>query len=298
MWIALAAGSAVFAGAASILAKVGMKNVDSTLATALRTIVVAIFAWLIVWISGVYSELSVLSAKSLLFLILSGLATGASWLCYFKALQNGPLSQVVAIDKCSTLLTILLSFVLLHETVSVYGIIGTLLLAAGTALMLDPWPWPSHFKTSAERSKKKDTQKTAAWIFYAAGSAFFAALTSILAKVGIEHVDSNLGTAIRTIVVLIMAWIMVFIGRKQSAIRLLSKTDILFLVLSGLATGSSWLCFFAALQQGPAYAVVSIDKLSILVSVAFSVWFLHEHLSARSLCGLALLFGGTLLLLL
>lgn len=285
MWLMFAFGSAFFAGITSILAKCGIKDTDSTVATAIRTIVVLVFAWIMVFVSGSQVQLISLDGKTLLFLILSGLATGASWLCYFRALQLGDVNRVVAIDKSSTVLTIVLAFLFLGETVNGQKGIGVVLIGLGTWLMLE---------------KKKEQGQVApmkSWIFYALGSAVFASLTSILGKVGISNIDSNLGTAIRTIVVLLFAWIMVFVTNKQTTISSIPKNELGFICLSGLATGASWLCYYRALQDGLASVVVPIDKLSIVITVAFSYVVFHEKLSKRSASGLALIVIGTLVML-
>lgn len=285
MWIAFAFGSAFFAGLTSILAKCGIRKTDSTVATAIRTVVVLLFAWLMVFVVGAQSQLGSIGGKTLLFLLLSGLATGASWLCYFRALQIGDINKVVPVDKSSTVLTILLAFLFLHETVSAPKVIGVILIAAGTFLMIE----------------KKDTapRKTEGrgWLFYAAASAVFASLTSILGKIGISGVESNLGTAIRTGVVLLMAWVMVFATGKQQTLKDVPKKELGFICLSGLATGGSWLCYYKALQDGLASVVVPIDKLSILVTVAFSYFVFHERLSRKSLFGLLAIVAGTLVML-
>ena len=286
MWLILAVASAFFAGITSILAKLGLKNVDSTVATALRTTVVLVFAWALVLITGAQSELGIISAETWVILILSGLATGASWLCYFKALQLGDVNRVVPIDKSSTVMAILLAIVLLGEGISVAGAIGVVLIAVGTLSMID----------------RKDVDEVkvtrSGWLLFAIGSAVFAALTSILGKVGMEGVDSNLGTAIRTVVVLAMSWVMVMVSSKRSEIRGIRRNDAIFIVLSGLATGASWLCFFKALQEGPASIVVPIDKLSILATVLFSFVVLNERLSKKAALGLAGIVIGTMLMLL
>ena len=286
MWLVYAFGSALFAGLTSILAKVGIKNTDSHLATAIRTIVVLVFAWLMVFVTGAQSGLAGLSAYTLLFLVLSGLATGASWLCYFKALQLGDINKVVPIDKSSTVLTILLAVIFLHEKLTLPKGIGVVLIALGTFLMIEKRPGASQ------------EEKGRGWFLYAVGSALFASLTSILGKVGISGVESNLGTAIRTGVVLVMAWVMVFVTGKQRALREIPRGELGFICLSGLATGGSWLCYYRALQDGLASVVVPIDKLSILVSVAFSYFVFHEKLTRRSGAGLALIVAGTLAMLL
>lgn len=280
LWFFFALGSALFAGLTAILAKIGIENVNSTLATALRTGVVLIFSWLMVFISGAQSGLGEISGRTLLFLVLSGLATGASWLCYFRALQLGDVNRVTPIDKSSTVLTILLAFILLGEPISLPQAAGVVGIGAGTLLMI------SKKEASAEA-------KGGRWLFYAALSAVFASLTSIFGKIGVEGVDSNLGTAIRTIVVLLMAWLMVFITGEQKGIGKIGRKSWLFLVLSGFATGGSWLCYYRALQDGPASVVVPIDKLSILVTILFSRVVLGERLSRRAAIGLALIVLGT-----
>lgn len=286
MWIIFAFGSAIFAGVTSILAKCGIKKTDSTVATAIRTIVVLLFAWLMVFVSGSQTQISSIGTKTMIFLILSGLATGASWLCYFKALQTGDINKVVPIDKSSTILTILLAFIFLHESISIYSGIAIVLIGAGTFLMIE----------------KKDMQKQETegmgWLFYAAGSAVFASLTSILGKVGISGIESNLGTAIRTGVVLVMAWVMVFVTGKQKEFKGISKKELGFICLSGLATGASWLCYYKALQDGLASVVVPIDKLSILVTIAFSYIVFHERLSKKSALGLTAIVAGTIVMML
>lgn len=285
MWIFFALGSAFFAGLTSILAKCGIRKTGSTAATAIRTIVVLLFSWLMVFIVGSQSQITVISPKTLVFLILSGLATGASWLCYFKALQMGDVNKVVPIDKSSTILTIVLAFIFLHEAITVYSGIGVILIGAGTFMMIE----------------KKDVKSPSAsgkgWLFYALGSAVFASLTSILGKVGISGVESNLGTAIRTGVVLVMSWIMVFVTGEQKGLRQIPKRELGFICLSGLATGGSWLCYYKALQDGLASVVVPIDKLSILVTIVFSYLVFHERLSKKSAIGLAAIVTGTAVML-
>lgn len=286
MWIIFAFGSALFAGLTAILAKCGVRKTDSTVATALRTIIVLLFSWLMAAITGAWPPPEGIGGKTLLFLLLSGLSTGASWLCYFKALQTGDINQVVPIDKSSTVLTLLLAFLFLREPVRWTGWIGVVCIGAGTWLMIEKKP--------AVSPQNEDRM----WILYAFGSAIFASLTAILGKIGITDVDSNLGTAIRTGVVLVMAWVMVWVTGKQHTFRQIPKGEIGFLCLSGLATGASWLCYYRALQSGPASVVVPIDKLSILVTVAFSSIVFHETLSRRSGLGLVLITAGTLAMLL
>lgn len=285
MWILYAFGSALFAGATSILAKIGIEEVDSHLATALRTIVVLVFSWLMVFIVGSQNQLTAISIKSYIFLILSGMATGASWLCYFKALQLGDVNKVVPIDKSSTILTMILAFVFLKEDITIQMISGMIAIGIGTYLMIQ------------KKEEEQKQVKNKIWLIYAVLSAVFASLTSILAKVGIENVESNLGTAIRTIVVLIMAWIIVFLQKKHGQVKNISKKSFVFIGLSGIATGASWICYYKALHDGLASIVVPIDKLSILVTVAFAYIFLREKLSRSSMVGLILITVGTLSLL-
>lgn len=285
MWVVFAFGSAVFAGLTAILAKCGIKRTDSTVATAIRTIVVLIFSWIMVFIVGSQSELSGISGRSWTFLVLSGLATGASWLCYFKALQLGDVNKVVPIDKSSVILTILMAFIFLHEEISIAKAVGVVLVGAGTFLMIEK-------KDVAENGSRKKS-----WILYAAGSAVFASLTSILWKIGISEVESNLGTAVRTVVVLIMAWVMVIVTGKMSTVKSIPKKELIFIGLSGLATGGSWLCYYKALQDGAASVVVPIDKLSIVVTVLFSYIVFKEKLSKKALAGLLMIVAGTLAML-
>ena len=285
MWVLYAFGSALFAGLTAILAKCGIRKTDSTVATAIRTIVVLAFSWGMVFLVGSEAQLAEISGRTLLFLVLSGLATGASWLCYFRALQIGDVNKVVPVDKSSTVLTILLAALFLHETLSWTRGIGMVCIAAGTYLMIE---------------KKQSTGSAKAggsWLLYAAGSAVFASLTSILGKIGITGVESNLGTAIRTVVVLIMSWMMVFVTGKGAQVRKIPKNELGFICLSGLATGGSWLCYYKALQDGPASVVAPIDKLSILVTILFSYLVFHEKLSKKAAVGLILVLGGTLLML-
>ena len=278
-------GSALFAGLTAVLAKCGIRKTDSTVATAIRTIVVLVFSWLMVFLVGSQAGLAEIGGKTLLFLILSGLATGASWLCYFHALQIGDINKVVPVDKSSTVLTILLAVIFLHESLSLSKGAGIVLIAAGTYLMIEK-------KQSSGAAKQG-----AGWLLYAAGSAVFASLTSILGKIGISGVESNLGTAIRTGVVLVMSWMMVAVTGKGKLVREVPKNELGFICLSGLATGGSWLCYYKALQDGPASVVAPIDKLSILVTILFSWLVFHEKLTKKAAVGLACVVGGTLLML-
>lgn len=291
MWVVFAFGSALFAGITSILAKCGIRNTDSNTATALRTIVVLIFSWLMVFITGKQEAVGEIEARTLLFLVLSGFATGASWLCYFHALQIGDVNKVTPVDKSSTVLTMILAVIFLGEALTVLKIISMLLIGAGTWLMILKKNGP------AEEAKKKHSGGGHSWFLYAAGSAVFASLTSILGKIGIQDIDSTLGTAIRTVVVLVMAWIVVFVTGKARTVREIDSKSWMFLILSGFATGGSWLCYYRALQTGPASVVVPIDKLSILVTIAFSFLVFHEKLNRKSALGLAAVTAGTLLLL-
>ncbi len=286
MWILFAFGSAVFAGLTAVLAKCGIKKTDSDVATAIRTIVVLLFSWLMVWIVGSAPTIVALGTKTWTFLILSGLATGASWLCYFRALQLGDVNKVVPIDKSSTILTILLALLFLGEPVSWFKGLAIVLIGAGTFLMIE------------KKAVTGQKQENKSWLLYAVLSAVFASLTSILGKIGIDGVESNLGTAIRTGVVLIMAWLMVFLKGKQHVLKSVPKKELGFIGLSGLATGGSWLCYYKALQDGLASVVVPIDKLSILVSIGFSALVFGERLSKKATVGLAMIVGGTMLMLL
>lgn len=283
MWLLFAAGSAFFAGITAILAKCGIRNTDSTVATAVRTIVVLIMSMMMVLIVGSAGTIAGISGKTWLFLTLSGLATGASWLCYFRALQVGDVNKVVPVDKSSTVLAMLLALIFLHEEISLPRLIGLVAVACGIFLMIEK-------KESGTRAHGKG------WLLFAVLSAVFAALTSILGKIGIDGVESNLGTAIRTAVVLVMAWVMVFISGKAGEVRKIPRRELLFICLSGLATGASWLCYYKALQDGPASVVVPVDKLSILVSVLFSRVVFHEKLPKRAIIGLVLLTAGTVIM--
>ena len=283
-WIIAAVFSAIFAGLTSILAKCGIKKTDSDLATALRTIVVLVFSWLMVFVVGSQTTIADIQPKALIFLILSGFATGASWICYFKALSMGDINKVVPIDKSSTILTVLLAIICFGETSNlVVKLIATAILALGIFLMVE---------------KKKNTAQAQgrSWMIYAILAAVFAALTSILAKVGISGVESNLGTAIRTAVVLVLSWSIVFARKKHMGLRSIDKKELLFICLSGIATGASWLCYYYAIGHGDVSVVVPIDKLSILVTVAFSYIVFKEKLSKKAFLGLALMVAGTLLM--
>lgn len=284
MWILYAFASAFFAGITSILAKIGIKNTDSNLATAIRTVVILAFSWLMVFTVGSFGTITQLSAKTVVFLILSGLSTGLSWLCYFKALQIGNINKVIPIDKSSTVLTMILAIIFLNEEITLFKVISIILIGAGTYLMIE---------------KRDDSKQTSdsKWLIYALGSAVFASLTSILGKIGIEGVESNLGTAIRTIVVLIMAWVVVFVTKKQGEIKNIDKKGWIFLILSGITTGLSWLCYYKALQDGQASIVVPIDKLSIVITIAFSYFVFKEKLNKKSFLGLLGIISGTMLLL-
>lgn len=281
MWILFAVGSAFFAGATSVLAKAGIKSVSSDFATAFRTGVVLIFSWLMVFVVGCQNAVSTITPRALVFLALSGAATGLSWLCYFKALSIGNLSKVVAVDKSSTFLTILLALIFFREPFHWLTGLGIAVMIAGTALMLE--------KGDAKKGEK-------GWLFYAAGSAVFAALQSILGKVGVQDMDSTLATALRTVVVLIFAWAIV-LGKKEGGDwKMMTRRDALLLVLSGITTGASWLCYYRALQTGRASVVVPIDKCSMLFAVALSAIFLKEKQTRRSLLALALVVAGTLMI--
>lgn len=287
IWLPYAVGSAVFAGLTAILAKIGVRNTPSNLTTAIRTVVVLVFAWIVVFLVGSQTTISQLSAKTLLFLFLSGLATGASWLCYFRALHLADVNQVAPIDKSSIILTVLFAIVLLGETTNLpMRLLGITIIGVGTYLMID-----------RRRVTTPGVVRGRSWLLYAIGSAVFAALTSILGKIGITGVESNLGTALRTMVVLVMAWIVVGVAGELPKLRKVARRDMTFIVLSGVATGASWLCYYRALQLGPASLVVPIDKLSILVTIGFATFVLHEKITRNAIIGLVLIVGGTLLML-
>lgn len=284
MWLILACLSALFAGITSILAKLGLKNVNSSLATALRTIIVLIFSWLMVLIAGSQEQLHCININVLVTLIFSGIATGLSWLCYFKALQLGDVNKVTPIDKSSTILTMILAFIFFNEELTVIKIIAMILIFVGTLLMIE----------------KKETDNKVTnnqWLIYALASALFASLTTIIAKIGMNNIDSNLGTFIRTAVVLIMAWLMVFYKRSYTTIKDITKRNWVYLFLSGIATGLSWICYYKALQLGDASIVVPIDKLSIVVTIVFSYLVLKESLSKKAVLGLVLNVVATMMLL-
>lgn len=281
MWIAAAILSAVFAGVTAILSKCGIKNTNSDVATAVRTSVVLVMAWLIVFITGAYTGIASVSVRSWIFLILSGLATGASWICYFKALSLGEVSKVAAVDKSSAILSVLFAIVIFPDERNLWWLklIFLAVIAAGTYLMIN--------------IKKSEGKSRASWLVFAVLSAVFAAATSLLANVGIENVDSNLATAIRTAVVLVMAWLIVLFRGEIRFVGEIKGNELIFLILSGLATGASWLCYYYAIQQGQVSVVVPIDRLSILVTVLFSLIVFKEKLSAKAWAGLALLTSGT-----
>ena len=284
MWVIFAFLSAFFAGITSILAKCGIRKTDSNVATFIRTIIVLLFSLLMVMIVGSFPTLKNLSAKTILFLVLSGLSTGAAWLCYFRALQKGNINKVVPIDKSSTVLTIILATIFLGESITLYKTLGVIAIGLGTLMMIE----------------KKDTENKTeekGWLFYAILSAVFASLTSILGKVGIEGVESNLGTSIRTVVVIVMSFVMVSVTGKVKEIKRIDKKELVFILLSGISTGASWLFYYRALQDGEASIVVPIDKLSILVTIAFSYFVFKEKLGKKALIGLVLIVMGTLVLL-
>ena len=309
MWILFAVGSSSFAGITAILAKCGIRKTDSDVATAIRTVVVLLFAWLMVLVTGAWTADTHISGKTLLFLILSGLATGASWLCYFRALQKGDINKVVPIDKSSTVLTILLALIFLHEGITWVKGISIVMIGVGTMLMINKKKTADdqelsgkdveHMSTDGGSVAQKQREMGllhGSWLLYAVLSAVFASLTAILGKVGISDINSNLGTAIRTTVVLVMAWLMVFVSGKQHEIKGIEKNELLFIALSGIATGASWLCYYRALQDGPASVVVPIDKLSMLITIAFSGIVFHEKLTKKAAVVVVCITAGTLLI--
>lgn len=288
MWIIMAGLSAFFAGVTAILAKCGIRKTDSDVATAIRTVVVLIFSWIMVAVVGSFGSITSIAPRSFVFLILSGAATGASWICYFKALSLGDVNKVVPVDKSSVILTVLFAVIVLGETNNLAAkLIGTVLIAVGTFLMI-------------EKKASDDVDPTAkqnrSWLIYAVLSAVFAALTSILAKIGIDGVESNLGTAVRTCVVLVMAWGIVLFRGKGAQAKAIDRRELLFIILSGIATGASWLCYYYAIQNGVVSVVVPIDKLSVIVSIVFSFFVFGERLSKKALLGLILMIAGTLIM--
>lgn len=286
MWVLLAFGSAFFAGITTILAKCGIKKTNSNVATAVRTIVVLLFAWLMVFITNAQGGIKDIDMRSWAFLILSGIATGDSWLCYFKALQLGDVNKVVPIDKSSIILTIILALIFFREPISAIKIISIIAIGAGTFMMIQK-----------KESSAEKTENGKSYLIYALLSAVFASLTSILGKAGMQDINSNLGTAIRTCVVLVMAWITVFVTNCNAEVKHIPKNELIFILLSGVATGASWLCYFKALQSGSASVVVPIDKLSIVISIVFSFFVFGEKLSKKSFAGLCLIVAGTLAML-
>lgn len=285
MWILYAIGSSFFAGITAILAKCGIRKTDSDVATAIRTVVVLLFSWLMVLITGSWAQMTQISGRTFMFLVLSGLATGASWLCYFRALQKGDINKVVPIDKSSTVLTIFLALIFLHEGLTWGKVVSVILIGVGTMLMI-----------SKKQTGSNTEKQGSGWLVYAVLSALFASLTAILGKIGIAEINSNLGTAIRTTVVLLMAWLMVIVEGKQHEVKKIEKKELVYIGLSGLATGASWLCYYRALQEGPASVVVPIDKLSILVTIVFSRIVFHETLTKKAAFGVVCIIFGTILL--
>ena len=300
MWVLYAIGSAFFAGVTSVLAKCGIKKTNSDVATAIRTIVVLLFSWLMVFVTNSYVPLSGLSGKTICLLVLSGLATGASWLCYFRALQLGDMNKVVPIDKSSTILTILIALIFLNEGISWAKGFSVVLIGLGTFLMItkkeDPYKQDTLGVEATNNSDIKFWCRKNSWAVYAVLSAVFASLTAILGKLGMTDIPSNLGTAIRTMVVLGMAWMMVFLTGKQGEVKGIARSELVFILLSGVATGASWLCYYRALQEGPASVVVPIDKLSLLITIAFSGIVFQEKLTKKATIGLIFITLGTILL--
>ena len=286
MWVLFAVGSSFFAGIMAILAKCGIRKTDPDVATAIRTVVVLLFSWLMVLVTGTWPGITQVDGKTLLFLALSGLSTGASWLCYFHALQKGDINKVVPIDKSSTILTILLALVFLHEGLTLMKGVCIVFIGVGTILMI----------TRKENTGDIKLDNGKEWLIYAVFSSVFASLTAILGKIGISGIDSNLGTAIRTTVVIVMAWLMVFLKGKQKELHGIEKKELGFIALSGLATGASWLCYYRALQEGPASVVVPIDKLSILVTIVFSWVVFKEKLTKKAALGLLCILAGTIIM--
>lgn len=289
MWIIAACASALFAGIVSIFVKCGVRTTDSDVASAIRTSVVLVFAGAIALATGAMEGLASLSIEAVLFLVLSGLATGASWLCYFKALSLGDVNKVVPVDKASIALTMLFAVVFLGETSNLWAkLLSIILILAGTLLM--------SISRGSLREASRERQGTHGWLFFALLSAVFAAFVAVLAKVGFQDIDSNLGTTIRTVVVLLMAWAVVAGKGKLKLVPSVKRSELGFIIASGIATGASWLCYFYAIQNGAVSVVVPIDKLSIVVSIAFSYFVLREPLARRALAGLFLIVCGTVLI--
>lgn len=282
MWIAAACGSAFFGGITAILAKQGVRKCDSDIATAVRTVIVLLFAWAVTFAAGSSNGLGVLGGKTLLFLLLSGLATCASWLCYFKALSLGEVNKVVVVDKSGIILAVLAGILFFRETTHLpMKLFCTSLIGAGIFLMIEKE------KSGIVKEERRG------WLLYAFLSAVFAAATSLLAKIGLEGVDSNLGTAVRTIVIFAAAWGIVGAKGKLPLLKTVPRNEILFLLLSGVSTGISWLCYFFAIQKGSVSVVIPIDRLSVLVTVLFSRIVFQERLTRKGVFGLALLIVGT-----
>ena len=286
-WLVYAVLASLFGGVNAVLAKIGIKGVNSHLATAVRTVVIVVFSWAIVWIVGSHTMLAEVSGRSWFFLVASGLATGGSWLCFYYALKHGTVSNVSPLKKSSTVLTIVLAFLVLGESVGLPQVTGMVFITAGTVLMLK----------KKDGSKGKD-EGGGNWLLFGLLAAVFASLRTILGAIGIADVEANLGNAIRVVVVLFASWGIVFLTGKQGEIKTITKKSWLFLTLSGLATGASWLFFFRALQTGPTSVIVPIDKLSILLNIFFARLFLKEKQSPKRLLGLACLAIGTLVLVL
>lgn len=286
MSIVLAILAAVFAALTSILAKIGIKNVDSNLATAIRTIVVVIMALIVVLITGQFHAVFDVEGQALIFIVLSGITTGLSWLFFFKALQIGDVSKVVSIDKSSIVMTIILSFIILQEPTTPLVIAGGVIIAIGTFLLI------------GKNNSGKKEKFSQSYIFLAILGAVFAALTSILAKIGINNeVDSNVATFIRTIVIIIFAWAIVFFQGTVKQMKDITKKSYLFLGLSGMATGFSWLCYFAAIAIGKVSVVAPIDKFSVVITIILSFFILKEKPTRNTMFGAIVITVGTVLLI-
>lgn len=283
MWLLYAIGASFFAGITAILVKIGAENTDSHLLTALRTAVVLVFCWVMVFIVGSQGTIKEVEPKTMIFLCLSGVTTGISWICYFHALQIGNINVVVPVDKSSVVLTILLGVLFLGEPMSWMKAVCVMLIAGGTYMMVEK-----------KEQEPGGPRKGKGSVFYALMSAVFASLTALLSKIGIAGIESNLGTAIRTVIVLIMAWLIVFAGKKQSQIKNISRKSWIFIVSSGVVTGLSWICYYRALQDGPISVVLPIDKLSTLVSIVFAYVVFKERLTRKSGLGLTMIIAGTL----
>ena len=281
MYIIYALLASVFSGLTSVFAKTGIKNIDSLLATFLRTIVISLFLFLIVIWKENLNEIFLLDKKTILFLILSGISNTLLWICYFKALDLGTVSKVTPVDKTSIVLTLILSSLFLNEKITTIKIISIVLILSGT------------FLTIKKESKGSKDNK---WIIYAILTAVFTSTTTVLSKIGIESTNTTLITFLRTIVVLIILTTITLFKKKYKSIKDIEKRSWLFIILSGLSTSLSWLFYFKALALGEASIVFPIEKLSLVVSILISIIFLKEKVNKKQIIGIIIIVIGTSLL--